>query len=56
MLNLVKIEPRRVMHLMRHANKKIQHFDERMILLLGQMSRVEMLGTNPDYLAKEDRL
>jgi len=40
------------LHLLRHASKKIQNWDKQMILLLSQVSRVGMLGTTLDYLAK----
>jgi len=37
-LFLTKKQPRRMVHLMRHASKKIQNLDEQMILLLSQVS------------------
>jgi len=37
-LCLTKKESRPLVHLMRHASKKIQNFDEQTTLLLGQMS------------------
>jgi len=43
-------------HLLRHASKKIQNWDEQMILLLSQVSWVGMLGTTLDYLAKIGQL
>jgi len=36
-LSLTKKEPRRLVHLMRQASKKIQNLYEQTILLLGQM-------------------
>jgi len=35
---------------MRLARTKIQNLEEQTILLIGQVSWVGMLGTNPDYL------
>ena len=38
-LILTKKEPRRIVHLMKHADKKIQNLDKQMILLLTQVSQ-----------------
>jgi len=37
-LILTKKQPRRLMHLMRHASKKISNVDEHIILLLASVS------------------
>jgi len=47
-LILAKQESRQVVHLIRHASKKIQNVDKQMILLLSQVHCIGMLGTNLD--------